>query len=96
MSNIAGSVISSNATLTLTNLLHRRSPGCLRPSSVQAGGMVKLNLSGTTDATYTLEISTNLTTWTPLATLNMTNGAIQIWIHTASNSPVRFYMLVSP
>jgi hypothetical protein len=96
VSNAAGSVISSNATLTLTNLPSPPQPGVLQSIVVQANGTVQLSLTGTSGATYTLEVSTNLTVWTALATFNMTNGAIQYFDTTASNSPARFYMLVSP
>jgi hypothetical protein len=98
VSNIAGSATSSNATLTLTNL-PTGAPGTFEAIAAQitnGTGSVQLSLTGTAGATYTLEVSTNLTTWTPLATFAMTNGAVQYLDTTASNSPVRFYLLVSP
>jgi hypothetical protein len=43
-----------------------------------------------------LESQANLTTWTPLAAFNMSNGAVQYADITAANSSLRFYLLISP
>ena len=94
VSNVAGSIISSNATLTLTNLPPQ--PGTFQGIVVQANGTIRIGLGGTSGATYTLDVSTNLATWSALATFSMTNGAVQFFDSTASNSPMRFYKLVSP
>lgn len=94
VSNLAGFVVSSNATLTLTNAPSQA--GVFESIAVQADGTVQLGLSGTAGNTYTLDTSTNLKTWTPLATFSMTNGAILYNDTTASNFPTRFYRLVSP
>ena len=98
VSNVAGFAVSSNATLVLTNLPNG-GPGSFTAIATQltnGTGSVQLSLTGTSGATYTLEFSTNLITWTPLATFAMTNGAIQYIDSTPSNSPMRFYLLVSP
>jgi sugar lactone lactonase YvrE len=94
VSNVAGYVVSSVATLTLTN--PPTQPGLFQSVAVQANGTMQLALSGTPGGTYTLDVSTNLVTWTPLVTFSMTNGAVQYNDDTATNSPVRFYKLVSP
>ena len=96
VSNIAGFMISSNATLTLTNPPPPPQPGVFQSITVQPNGTVHLGLSGTAGDSYTLNVSTNLVTWMPLATFTMTNGAVQYLDSTASNFPVRFYRLVSP
>jgi sugar lactone lactonase YvrE len=95
VSNVAGFMISSNATLTFTNLPPPQ-PGVFPSIVVQTNRTVQLGLSGTSGATYTLEVSTNLTTWTVLATVSLTNGAAQYFDYSASNSPIRFYRLASP
>ena len=98
VSNIAGFVISSNATLTLTNP-PTGGPGsftAITPQLTNGSGTVQLSLTGTSGATYTLEVSTNLITWTPLATFTMTNGAVQYTDSSVTNSSMRFYLLVSP
>jgi sugar lactone lactonase YvrE len=94
VSNVAGFVVSSNATLTLTNAPAQ--PGVFQSIVVQANGTVQLGLSGTVGDAYTLDVSTNLKTWTTLATISMTNGSILYQDATASNFPTRFYRLVSP
>ncbi len=100
VSNVAGFAISSNATLTLTNLpTGQGGPGVFQSIVRQlANGNVQLGLAGTTNATYTLQYASNLptTNWIPLATFTMTNGAIQYTDTTATNAPVRYYELVSP
>ena len=85
----------TNATLTFTNLPPPQ-PGVFQSIVVQADGAVQLDLSGTSGATYTLEVSTNLTNWTALATLSLTNGSAQYLDFNATNFPTRFYILVSP
>ncbi len=94
VSNLAGFAISSTATLTFTN--PPAQPGVFQSLVVQPNGTVHLGLSGTSGDTYTLTVSTNLITWSNLATFSMTNGAVQYNDPTASNFPVRFYRLVSP
>ena len=58
--------------------------------------LCKFSLSGTSGATYTLDVSTNLFNWVPLTTFTMTNGAVQLIDVTATNFPAQFYRLVSP
>jgi hypothetical protein len=98
--NVAGSAISSNATLTLTNASSGQGgPGMFSGIARQLGnGTVQLNLTGTAGATYTLEYATNLptTNWIPLSTFTMTNGAVEYLDTTASNAPTRYYLLISP
>jgi hypothetical protein len=94
VSNLAGFAISSTASFTFTN--PPAQPGVFQSLVVQPNGTVHLGLSGTSGDTYTLTVSTNLITWSNLATFSMTNGAVQYNDPTASNFPVRFYRLVSP
>ena len=47
--------------------------------------------------TYTIEVSTNLTDWIPLATHTAaTDGAVHVEDPTASRSPSRFYRVRTP
>ncbi len=94
VSNVAGFMVSSNATLVFTNVPAQ--PGVFGSIVVQPNGTVQLGLTGTAGDSYTLDVSSNLITWTPLATFNMTNGAILFSDTTASNSSTRFYRLTSP
>jgi sugar lactone lactonase YvrE len=95
VSNVAGHAISSIATLTLTNSAAGQ-PGVFQSFALAGNGTVQFGLTGTPDSLYTLQVSTNLVTWTNLVTLTMTNGAVQYNDATATNYPDRFYRLVSP
>jgi sugar lactone lactonase YvrE len=95
VSNAAGIMLSTVATLTLTN-----SPvgtnGVFNSVTVLNNRTVKFSLSGTSGSTYSLDVSTNLVTWSTLTTFVMTNGSVIYTDVTAPNFPTRFYMLVSP
>jgi sugar lactone lactonase YvrE len=95
VSNAAGNVTSTIATLTLTNLLVG-TPGVFQTISVQGSGVVHFSLAGTTNATYTLQVSTNLMTWSNLVTFGMTNGTFLYDDATATNYKARFYRLDTP
>jgi hypothetical protein len=71
-------------------------PGVFQSFAIAGNGTVQFGLTGTPDSLYTLQVSTNLVTWTNLVTLTMTNGAVQYNDATATNYPDRFYRLVSP
>jgi sugar lactone lactonase YvrE len=95
VSNLAGQITSALVTLTLTNSPPPE-PGVFQNVARLADGNMQFNLLGTTNAIYTLTVSTNLIAWSPLATFTMTNGAVQ-WVDLdASNYPARFYRLVGP
>jgi len=95
VSNVAGQVVSSVAILTLTNSLVGTN-GVFQSIAVLGNGSVQFGLGGTSGATYTLQVSTNLMTWSNLVTFTMTNGAIQYNDATAVNYHARFYKLDSP
>lgn len=94
ISNAAGHVLSSPATLILTN--SAGVPGVFQSYAMLNNGWMQFNLTGTSGATYTLMVSTNLMTWSNLATFSMTNGAIIYTDPTATNFRTRFYKLASP
>jgi hypothetical protein len=95
VSNVAGQVTSSSATLTLTNL-PGGAAGVFQGIAAQSDGTVQFNLSGTSGALYTLIVSTDLVTWSNLVTFTMTNGAVQYTDTNAPSYPARYYMLESP
>lgn len=95
VTNAVGQVTSVLATLTLTNS-PTGAAGVFQSISVLNNGIVQFNLSGTAGATYTLDVSTNLLTWSNLVTFTMTNGAVLYNDASATNYPDRFYKLVSP
>jgi YD repeat-containing protein len=70
---------------------------CARAASPQLaiellpGGEAALRVSGDTNRFEVIEISSNLTGWTPLVTLLNSNGVVNYVDATATNSSVRFY-----
>jgi hypothetical protein len=68
-------------------------PGVFQSIAEISNGTVQIGLAGTTGATYTLNASTNLVTWTPLVTFTNFNGPLLYNDSTASNFPARFYTL---
>jgi len=97
VSNVAGTLQSTIATLTLTNPPVGTN-GVFQSITVLGDGTVHFNLSGTSGSTYTLQVSTNLSlqTWSNLVTFIMTNGAITYTDTNATNFKTRFYRLDSP
>ena len=55
------------------------------------GGEVALSVTGDTNRFEVIEISSNLTVWTPLVTLFNSNGTVNYVDTTATNASVRFY-----
>jgi hypothetical protein len=54
------------------------------------------NLTGETGRVYQVRYSSDLSTWTPLVTLVLTNSPIAVSDPTATNAPQRFYRVVGP
>ena len=67
-------------------------PGVFQSIGLQTNGTILLNVSGATNATYTLDVSTDLISWTPLMTFTMTNGAVQLNDATSTNYSARYYL----
>jgi sugar lactone lactonase YvrE len=95
ISNLAGQTTSASAMLTLTNSSTGQA-GSFQSLAMLTNGTIQFSLSGTSNAAYTLQVSTNLLIWTPLASFTMTNGAVQFTDTTASNHTAQFYRLVTP
>lgn len=93
VTNIAGSAVSSNATLTVINPLASLSFGS--GSGMTTGGFV-FNLSVTLGSTYVVSASTNLQTWTPLMTNVAVSTNVVITDATATNYNWRFYQVTIP
>jgi len=68
-------------------------PGSFQNFSALSNGVVQLGLTGSAGFSYTLDVSTNLLRWTPLATFTNLTGPVQYTDFGASNSPIRFYRL---
>lgn len=88
----------TNYTVTLINgtLTILAQPGVFNGISELPGGGAQLNLSGTSGAAYTLEVSTDLVHWSPLKNFTMTNGNVLLTDLTAATNAAQFYILVSP
>jgi hypothetical protein len=83
--NIAGSATSSNALLAL-----------LPPSAAQfqsvsvTGGLLQISFTGDAHWIYTIETSTNLTSWSALTNLTSANGAFNFTCG-ITNAPQQFF-----
>jgi hypothetical protein len=89
VSNAGGTATSQVATVIFTNAL----PGSFQGIALLPGGVVQLNMTGTAGAGYTVQATSDLINWTPVATVSSTNGSLEYLDISASNFPARFYRL---
>ncbi len=61
-----------------------------------ANNQFQMNLTGTLNQVWVIQVSTNLVNWTPLFNVTNTLGSIQILDNTAADYPRRFYRAVAP
>jgi hypothetical protein len=89
VTNVAGSVTSAVATLTVTN----SAPPA--PPSLGAAGMTTngftFQLSVSVGQTYVILVTTNLQDWTPISTNVALTGNVVITDPAATNCIMRFY-----
>ena len=71
-------------------------PGVFNSIAAEPNGTILFNVSGTANANYTLDVSTDLVHWSPLTNFVMTNGAVQLLDAASTNYPARFYILAAP
>jgi hypothetical protein len=86
ITNSAGFATSAVATLTVNMPV----PAYFELISLNSNGL-QLSLSGETDATYSVESSTNLLTWIEVTNFVNTNGTFQFIDGTFSNHQRRFF-----
>lgn len=87
VTNIAGSVTSSNAVLSIIPT----QPAQFQLIRVEPGVDLRLVADGQTGATYILETSTNLIDWRPVAYLVATNGMFEFRSTLGTNEDRRFF-----
>jgi GH25 family lysozyme M1 (1,4-beta-N-acetylmuramidase) len=85
--NVAGSVTSSNALLALIP----PNAAQFQSISVQNGNAVQISFTGDAYWTYTIETSTNLTSWSALTNLTSANGAFSFTAGNVTNAPQQFF-----
>ncbi|HXR05519.1 MAG TPA: immunoglobulin domain-containing protein, partial [Verrucomicrobiae bacterium] len=88
VTNMAGSITSAVATLTVTNpvvILSPASGGGLPPNGFT------FQLSLPTGLTYVILVSTDFQVWTPIATNLATSGSVIFTDTAAADYPTRFY-----
>ena len=90
LSNAVGALTSDAAGLTVTA---RPNPPTLSTLALQPDGSMQLLFSGDAGFTYRIEISTDLVTWTELASVYSENGSVEYFDGTAPDAPARFYRL---
>ena len=85
--NVAGAVTSSGAALALLPPVAAQ----FKSLNVQTDGTVQISFTGDAVWTYTIEVSTNLTSWSTLTNLTSTNGLFNFTPGGITNSPQQFY-----
>ena len=91
VTNIAGTQTSSNALLSLI----ASAQPTMQLAGPPAGGSVQLDCFGQLGATYALETSTNLVTWTTLTNLVAPNAAFSFTPSVSTDDLQRYYRLRS-
>jgi hypothetical protein len=87
ISNIAGSITSSNAALTLIP----PAPAQFQLVSLQPDGNLRIVFSGDPEWSYTVETSTNLINWSTLTNLTSASGMFDFIAGSTTNDTQRFY-----
>ena len=91
VSNVAGSVLSSGAILTVS----APRPTCTAPSWNRTNGFDHV-VNIQTGFSYRVQVSTNFLVWTDLTNFTAVGSSIQIRDAAATNLTRRFYRVVSP
>jgi len=91
--NIQTSAIVTNVTLGLMGVSQ---PFSLLVTTNVSDGLRVFQLIGQPGFTYTVEASTNLLDWNPIALLINTNGTVRFVDSNQTNAPQRFYRAVVP
>ena len=87
VSNIAGTIISSNALLTILPA----APGEFQTTEVQPDSSMVVTLGGDAGATYFVETSTNLVNWSVLTNVSLAGPTIQFNVGTTTNDAQRYF-----
>jgi hypothetical protein len=85
VSNPAGVATSGAAALVVSV-----APVLGAPHPLSDGTFI-FTLAGPTNRDYQIEFSSNLTTWTNLSTVSLTNASSTVQDTSASNAPARYY-----
>jgi hypothetical protein len=92
VSNLYGAIISSAATLIVTNAeLNYSLSATLLPNQ-----NVRITMQNPPANTFHVLVSSNLLTWQTLATLTNVTGSVQFTDPVPANLPSRFYRFVTP
>jgi hypothetical protein len=86
-SNLAGSVVSSNALLTILPA----APAQLQLSALQPDSSLQLTLGGDPGATYYVEASTNLVTWAPFTNVSLVGNSFAFNAGAVTNDLQRYF-----
>ena len=87
VANVAGSVTSSNATLTVLPL----APLGFQSITASPDGRMTLVITGEPGYAYAVDRTTNFSTWQPITNLVNATGTSAITDHSASNAAAGFY-----
>ena len=95
VTNSAGSVTSAVATLTV-NVPPPAEPGQFNGICRLTNGGVQLSMSGTPQANYIIQWTSDWVGWSNLCTVSGTNGLFLVVDPCATNVGQRFYRVRSP
>ena len=95
VTNSAGSVTSAVATLTV-NVPPPTEPGQFNGICRLTNGGVQLSMSGTPQANYIIQWTSDWVGWSNLCTVSGTNGLFLVVDPCATNVGERFYRVRSP
>lgn len=87
LSNLAGTVTSSNALLSILPA----APAAFQFVGLQSANTFMATLSGDAGATYFVETSTNLVDWTTLTNLSLSGATIQFTIGATTSDAQRYF-----
>jgi GH25 family lysozyme M1 (1,4-beta-N-acetylmuramidase) len=86
VTNLAGSMTSTNALLALAP------PAAAQFQSIAlSGGAVQISFTGDAYWNYTIEVSTNLTSWSVCTNLTSANGLFNFTAGSVTNAPQEFF-----
>jgi hypothetical protein len=87
VTNIAGSILSSNGLLSILTA----APGQFQSIALQPDSSLQIVLWGDPGATYYVQSSTNLVNWSPLTNLTLSTGAAMFSLPVLPGDTQRYF-----
>ena len=94
---VANNGSSDSATAQVTVNVSLPTAAQVTTTAMNAGsGTISLSFTGSTNATYSVQASTNLVSWDVIGTGTELTPGLYLFLDTATNWPSRFYRLRAP